>query len=397
MMGGGDKSSSTQTSKVELPPWVNEASQSNYKFAQGVAGRPYEAYGGKTVAPLAPGWYEAKGMLPQLGQNAGDYEAAQGTLTGLLNTQAQNVTGQGYDPRLLANTSLTPYMNPYTDEVERRAITNATRQGQQAQRDLASDITRKGAFGGSRQAIQSAVQGAETTRGIGDLSAQLRQQNFTQAQQAAGTDVAAQNAAAQFGAGAANTASIENAHNALTAAGLSKAAADSLVTAAQAGDASALQHIQAVLGMATMQQEQTQREYDDRQGKWQKKHDYPLEQLNILMSALGMSPYGQTTTTTGQQTQKTGMDFGGLLGGAGGLLKGLMPLFGSDRSMKTDITKLGTDAGTGLPMYAYRYKGDPKSYPKVVGPMAQDIEKVAPKLVRKVAGKRVIDLTELAT
>jgi hypothetical protein len=395
MGGGGDKSSSTQTSKVELPPWVNEASQSNYKFAQGVSARPYAAYGGKTVAGLTPGWYEAQSMLPQLGQNAGDYEAAQSTLTGLLNTQAQNVTGQGYDPRLLANTSLTPYMNPYTDEVERRAITNATRQGQQAQRDLASDITRKGAFGGSRQAIQSAVQGAETTRGIGDLSAQLRQQNFSQAQQAAGTDVAAQNAAAQFGAGAANTASIENAHNALTAAGLSKAAADSLVAAAQAGDASALQHIQAVLGMATMEQEQTQRVYDDRQGKWQKKHDYPLEQLNILLSSLGMSPYGQTTTTTGQQTQKSGMDFGGLLGGAGGFLKGIMAL--SDRSMKTDITKLGTDEGTGLPMYAYRYKGDPKSYPKVVGPMAQDIEKVAPKLVRKVAGKRVIDLTELAT
>jgi hypothetical protein len=67
----------------------------------------------------------------------------------------------------------------------------------------------------------------------------------------------------------------------------------------------------------------------------------------------------------------------------------------SDRSMKTDITKLGTDEGTGLPMYAYRYKGDKKSYPKVVGPMAQDVEKKYPHLVKKISGKRVIDLTAL--
>ena len=33
-------------------------------------------------------------------------------------------------------------------------------------------------------------------------------------------------------------------------------------------------------------------------------------------------------------------------------------------SMKTDITKLGKDPKTGLDMHAYRYRGDPKSYPE---------------------------------
>jgi hypothetical protein len=41
-------------------------------------------------------------------------------------------------------------------------------------------------------------------------------------------------------------------------------------------------------------------------------------------------------------------------------------------------------------MYAYRYKGDPKSYPKVVGPMAQDVEKKHPGSVGKIGGHRVI-------
>ena len=49
--------------------------------------------------------------------------------------------------------------------------------------------------------------------------------------------------------------------------------------------------------------------------------------------------------------------------------------------MKTDITKLGKDPKTGLDMHAFRYKGDPKTYPKVVGPMAQDVQKIAPDAV----------------
>ena len=48
-------------------------------------------------------------------------------------------------------------------------------------------------------------------------------------------------------------------------------------------------------------------------------------------------------------------------------------MFGmSDENEKTDKKKIGKDPDTGLDLYSYRYKGDPKTYPKVVGPMAQD-------------------------
>ena len=59
-------------------------------------------------------------------------------------------------------------------------------------------------------------------------------------------------------------------------------------------------------------------------------------------------------------------------------------MFGSDRHLKTDITKVGVHPPTGLPMYSYRYKGDPKSYPKVTGPMAEDAMQVAPQAVKTV-------------
>jgi hypothetical protein len=71
-----------------------------------------------------------------------------------------------------------------------------------------------------------------------------------------------------------------------------------------------------------------------------------------------------------------------------------MGLF-SDREAKTDIKKIGKDPLDGIPIYAYRYKGDPKSYPKVVGPMAQDIEKKYPSAVKKIGKHRVVDIGNL--
>jgi hypothetical protein len=41
---------------------------------------------------------------------------------------------------------------------------------------------------------------------------------------------------------------------------------------------------------------------------------------------------------------------------------------------------------TDAEMYVYRYKDDPKSYPKVVGPMAQDLENVLPGITKLIGG-----------
>lgn len=116
--------------------------------------------------------------------------------------------------------------------------------------------------------------------------------------------------------------------------------------------------------------------------------------------------YGQQGTTNSQswgtQMQQGGggnpfaMGLGGILslGSLAGNL-GWQPfaaggLFGSDRRLKTDVEKVGKDKDTGLDLYAYRYKGDPKTYPKVVGPMAQDIEKKFPDAVVEIGGRKVV-------
>lgn len=152
--------------------------------------------------------------------------------------------------------------------------------------------------------------------------------------------------------------------------------------------------LQALLGIGNQQQQQEQSELD-----------VPLNALTRL-AAITPQQYGSTTTgqsvTTGGQQQASGLQtvLGGLLslGGmkgtdgasiASNLFGKVGPMLGmlglsSDRDDKTDITPLGKDDETGLPLYSFRYRGDPKSYPKVVGPMAQDVEKTAPGSTRRV-------------
>jgi hypothetical protein len=79
-----------------------------------------------------------------------------------------------------------------------------------------------------------------------------------------------------------------------------------------------------------------------------------------------------------------------LFGALGSALSGGLSLLSSDRRDKTDIKKIGKDEVTGIDLYAYRYKSDPKFYPKIVGPMAQDIEKIRPDLVGTIGGRKVI-------
>lgn len=107
----------------------------------------------------------------------------------------------------------------------------------------------------------------------------------------------------------------------------------------------------------------------------------PWTNLNRYLGTVsGLGPIignaGTTTGTSTTQQQTPWTQYAGL--GLAGL--GLL----SDRETKTDIKKIGEDDATGLPIYSYRYKEDPKTYPKIVGLMAQDVEKAFPGTTEKV-------------
>lgn len=387
--GGGTQ---TVVNKTELPQWVQDAGQKNlaaaYKVSENLAG----PYTGARVADMTNGAQaDIAGLQSNVGSTNPAFAYAQNTAANLQNYNPAQVNAGS-----LAGTDLSSYMNPYTQNVINSAMQGIDVQRQQALNQIGDQAIKTGAFGGSRQGIAEGVTNAGAAMQAGNLAAQLQNQNFSQAQNAATADIN-RNMQAQG----------LNQQAGLSGAGLNLNAANQLGSLASQGQQSFLTGNAAALAGQQTIQAQNQAQLGAQQQAYQEAQQFPLQQLQIPLQALGATPYGQTNTQTGPGASSNGLMtglgalssgigiLGGLnsLGGGGAGLAGIGALFGlSDESMKTDKQKLGKDPETGLDIYAYRYKGDPKTYPKMVGPMAQDIEKKYPDQVVELGGKKAVNL-----
>jgi hypothetical protein len=383
--GSTDTQSQQQSvSQTQLPPWVNTAAQQNYALAQNIANKPLTQFSGQQVADVAPQTQQAWNLAATSGGAGADqYNASQAAYLTAAGTPATQVT-----PQSLASTSLQPYMDPYTQSVINTTMPIMQQQNALSQNQQANAASSAGAFGGSRQGIQQGVAQSQGALNIAQMAAQLNQANFTQAQAAATGDITRNLSAQQSNQSAdqANTNSLI-------------AAAGGLGTLGSQAQQNQRQQFLELTQAGSQQQQQAQNEINAQMSQFNQANAYPGQQLGVLQSALGMTPYGSTTmgSSTGQSqtttTPSTMADVTGALGalgsafGTGGPFANIGTALGgalsqSDRHLKTDIVKTGVHPPTGLPMYSYRYKGDPKSYPKVVGPMAEDAMQVAPQAVK---------------
>ena len=106
---------------------------------------------------------------------------------------------QGYDP-----SSVSEYFNPYEDAAVQQALSDIGRQGDIAQNQLSAQAVGAGAFGGSRQGLQSAELGRNVLEQQGRTASGMRQAGFQNAMQQSMAGFADQQrraqAEAQFGA-----------------------------------------------------------------------------------------------------------------------------------------------------------------------------------------------------
>jgi hypothetical protein len=369
MGGSGTTQTSNQVSQVQLPPWVNTAAQQNYALAQNVAQLPQQQYQGQQVASLAPQTIQANSLAASMpGANAPAYNEANAGYMSVLGQNAPQVTAGA-----LANTNLQPYMNPYTQSVINSTLPIMQQNLALSQNQNQDAAASANAYGGSRQAIQQGVTQAQGAMNMAQMAAQLNQANFAQAQAGATGDLQRQLAAAQGN----QSADLTQQQNQIAASG-------GLAQEGNMQNQNAFQQFLALQSAGQGEQTQAQNQINAQMGQLAGANAYPTTQMNTVLAALGMTPYGQTQTTSGTQNTQTSTDPAQMGLGLASILGGIF----SDKESKTDITKLGKQGG--LDMYAYRYKGDPKSYPKVVGPMAQDIKKMAPNKVATIAGSQVI-------
>ena len=390
---GSQPSAQTITNKTELPAWLEDITKSNLAKAQEISDMPYTPYGGSLTASLSPTQLQ---YIQQTQQTAGQYTPLYGQASAMAagvgeytplnvsagaapanvsstytpsqvqsNYQSQGFT-TGYTPTQVAAQTMPEgdikaYMNPYIQEVEKGALRSARTQLQQGLNTIGDQALRSGAFGGSRQGISEGVATSEAAQKIGDLSAALRAQGYTQAQgflsadqqrnlqaqmanQGAGLEAAklqlaaeqareqsgqfgsAQSLAAQLanqGAGynaaqlqqaaalanqqagltsnqQALQAALANQQAGLTQQGLSLQAARSLSDIAGAGAAANALDLTQLQQAGALERGYAQSLLDEAYAKWAEANpkQQEINDLNLLLAATSATPYGSTNTQT---------------------------------------------------------------------------------------------------
>ena len=373
MSGGATTSqtSGTQQSTTAIPQWMSDAGEQNYAYAQQVASRPLQQYQGQMVADTAPQTQQAWDLAASSGGTGKDaFNGAQSGFLGALGASPTNVTaGQ------LSGTNLQPYINPFTQSVIDASLPIMQQNLALSQNQQANAANSANAFGGSRQGVQAGVTQAQGALGMGQMAANLNAQNFQQAQAAAQGDIS-NTLKADQGNQTANQAKINS--DILASQGLN-------ATGTAQNQANAANYAM-LTSSGAQQQQQAQNQINSQIAKFAQAWGYPQQQLGTLLSALGMTPHDTTTSGSSNSTTTTSTspNYANLA------LQGMQTLGGlfgaSDERVKKDIKSLGTDPTTGMPIKSFRYKGAAPGTPKVVGPLAQDLEKAAPGSTTMIGG-----------
>lgn len=399
----GDSSSSTKTTQTNtLNPWSqsqysNQASGIQNTLGGNYAGS-YTPYTGQLIAGLTPLQTEAQNLAQS------NTTAGQGLL-GQASTGAS--AGQSYapstvTPQTLANTSLSAYESPYQQDVINSTMNQLDLQRQQDLNNQSGQFTANGAFGGSRQGVAD----AQTNALYGNIEAQtlanLNNQNFAQAQNAAQSDIS-NNLQGQL---ANQQAGLQGANLNLGASGL-------------LGNLSGLQQ---QLGLNSANQlnslgaEQQATNTAADQAAYQEAlrgQLSPSQQLQAQLGLLGETPMLTNSTGTSNTTYSPsllssigqGFNLAGSLfgsGGSSGLLGSVSnaanPFMSylasmSDERTKENVVTLGRDA-KGRRWIEFSYRNNPTRH---VGVMAQEVQKTDPDAVieHPLLGLYMVDYSKL--
>ena len=330
------------------------------------------------VADVAPQTQQAWNLAANrgnVGQDASERRDRPATSARMAQTPQSCTAGQ-----LSQHQSSAVHESVHAERDQRDAADHAAeprrcQQNQQRQRRP----TRANAFGGSRQGIQ---QGVTQAQGAPEHGARWRQQlnqaNFIRRRARRRPTSRPLNLAALPEPISAEQAKINSdiqARPGLAATGTEwarqNAANYAMLTSAGA-----------------QQQQQAQNQINANMAKFNQAWHYPQRSLGMMESALGMTPYDTASAgTSSSQTQtQDSPNFANLAATGLQTLGSLFASTGSDKRIKKNITHLGKDPVTGVPVKAFNFKGQKPGAPKTIGPLAQDIEKRAPGSTMKIGG-----------
>ena len=111
---------SKQTTTQSIDPLQRQLLSQNYATSMQVADRPFQAYTGERVAGFTPTQTQAQGLFKGIANDTSgqaNYGTAINTARGMLDYQPGTVSAPTVSAGMLRDTDLTPYLNPYTQNV----------------------------------------------------------------------------------------------------------------------------------------------------------------------------------------------------------------------------------------------------------------------------------------
>lgn len=349
------------------------------RFAKGELTRDQvqELMDANTALALSPEDWAAKYVQQQIEDSGAEVtDFSQGDLASMfsqafdaLKYGMQGTRGlTGYRPRkvqamTLPEIDISQYMNPYTQEVIDKTLADVERNRLIQQQTQAAQATAAGAFGGSRQGVAQALTNEAFARQAGNMASQLRQTGYTQAQQAAGTDLARQ-----------MQASLANQQAGLSAAQLQLGANQQLFNMGQGqyGLASGME--QQIYNDELARQQLQQGLLSAQQGQFQSFFGQPVQALGYLPGAISGMPYSQTTTAGMQPGLFDYLTLGAYAYGL------------SDERLKKDVEEIKTlDNGIKVVRWKWNDIGKKLADPSqpTYGVIAQQIAKIIPEAVKR--------------
>jgi hypothetical protein len=309
------KKNSTSTSSVTVPPEVLARYNAVNARAETAGAAPFQGYGTQASDFVAQ-------MNAQQGAGIADINTKSGSYQPYIDT-ATTATTAGMGP---AYAGIQNYMSPYIQNVADTTGAMLRQANEQAQSGALGTAVSSGAFGGDRAGIAAANLANQQGMAYGKTMADIYNQGYTQALGASQADLARQLAGGSQMAGLG-------------------------AQSQQLG----LQGAQAKIAAGTMQQQTEQAGKDALINQFMQEKGYPFQVAQFLANvAMGTGTASGSTTTTVQPAS-----------------------YFSDRRLKEDVERIG-EGDNGLPIYKYRYKGEPETH---IGFMADEVEKVRPDAV----------------
>lgn len=337
----GSKGTQTIRQVNEPNPQMLAAYLDVVKRAQGAADTPYQPYGGQLVAGLSP-----------------IQEQTFGNVQNLISDQSSPI----YD-------RVQNYYSPYQKDVVDATRANIQENDAIQREALRGNAISQGAWGGDRAGVAEAELARKQNLASGQIIAGLQQQGYQQAVAAALADE-------------------------------------------QRMQQEKLSGIQTGMMAGAQQQGQEQNVLSSAYQQFLNEKAYPFQTAQFLGSVVGgVGPQAGGSATTTQPGPNMLSQIGGLgltglglynsgaLGGIGsamgkgasGLGAGLGSLaMLSDERVKEDIEKVG-NLDDGMPIYKYRYKGDPTVH---IGLLAQEVEQTKPNAVENYDGVKYVNYDE---